>query len=111
MLQAGNAADPVAFLRKLAQKTSLKPHKETMKNIAHFLEERGRKEGMLQGMKAGIEKGLRKGRQEGRNEGRNEGQLAATKRIARAMLEEGLEPDQVAKLTGLSLRQLAKLQH
>ena len=75
MLQAGNAADPVAFLRKLAQKTSLK------------------------------------GRQEGRNEGRNEGQLAATKRIARAMLEEGLEPDQVAKLTGLSLRQLAKLQY
>ena len=45
-------------------------------------------------MKAGIEKGLRKGRQEGRNEGRNEGQLAATKRIARAMLEEGLEPAQ-----------------
>lgn len=80
-------------------------------NIAHFLEERGRKEGMLQGMKAGIEKGLRKGRQEGRNEGRNEGQLAATKRIARAMLEEGLEPDLVAKLTGLSLRQLAKLQY
>ena len=80
-------------------------------NIAHFPEERGRKEGMLQGMKAGIEKGLRKGRQEGRNEGRNEGQLAATKRIDRAMLEEGLERDQVAKLTGLSLRQLAKLQH
>jgi len=45
MLQAGNAADPVAFLRKLAQKTSLKPHKETLMNIAHFLEERGRKEG------------------------------------------------------------------
>ena len=66
---------------------------------------------MLQGMKAGIEKGLRKGRQEGRNEGRNEGQLAATKRIDRAMLEEGLEPDQVAKLTGLSLRQRAKLQY
>ena len=84
-------------------------------NIAHFLEERGRKEGILQGMKAGIEKGLRKGRQEGWNEGRQEGrhqgQQEATQRIAQAMLDDGLEPSQVAKLTGLSLRQLAKLQH
>lgn len=107
MLQAGNAAEPVAFLRKLAQKTPLKPHKETLMNIAHFLEERGRKEGVLQGMKAGLEKGLRKGRQEGRNEG----QLAATTRIARSMLEEGLDPSQVAKLTGLSPQQLDNLQH
>lgn len=107
MLQVGNAADPVAFLRKLAQKTPLKPHKKTLMNIAHFLEERGRKEGVLQGMKAGIEKGLRKGRQEGRHQGQQE----ATQRIAQAMLDEGLEPSQVAKLTGLSLRQLAKLQH
>lgn len=107
MLQAGNAAEPVAFLRKLAQKTPLKPHKETLMNIAHFLEERGRKEGVLQGMKAGLEKGLRKGRQEGRNEG----QLAATTRIARSMLEEGLDPSQVAKLTGLSAQQLDNLQH
>lgn len=115
MLQAGNAADPVAFLRKLAQKTPLKPHKETLMNIAHFLEERGRKEGILQGMKAGIEKGLQKGRREGRNEGRNEGRhqglQEATQRIALAMLDEGLEPSQVAKLTGLSQQQLAKLRH
>ncbi len=94
-----------------AQKTPLKPHKETLMNIAHFLEERGRKEGVLQGMKAGIEKGLRKGRQEGRNEGRHQGQQEATQRIAQAMLDDGLEPSQVAKLTGLSLRQLAKLRH
>jgi predicted transposase/invertase (TIGR01784 family) len=113
MLQAGNAADPVAFLRKLAQKTPLKPHKETLMNIAHFLEERGRKEGILQGMKAGIEKGLRKGRQgmKADNEGRHQGQQEATQRIAQAMLDDGLEPSQVAKLTGLSLRQLAKLRH
>ncbi|STV87565.1 putative YhgA-like transposase [Klebsiella michiganensis] len=58
-------------------------------------------------MKAGIEKGLRKGRQEGRHQGQQE----ATQRIAQAMLDDGLEPSQVAKLTGLSLRQLAKLQH
>lgn len=80
-------------------------------NIAQFLEERGRKEGVLQGMKAGMEKGLQKGRKEGRNEGRNEGQQEATERIARAMLEDGQEPSQVAKLTGLSLQQLDKLQH
>ena len=111
MIQAGNAADPVAFLRKLAQKVPLKPHKETLMNIAQFLEERGRKEGVLQGMKAGMEKGLQKGRKEGRNEGRNEGQQEAAERIARAMLEDGQEPSQVAKLTGLSLRQLDKLRY
>ena len=111
MIQAGNAADPVAFLRKLAQKVPLKPHKETLMNIAQFLEERGRKQGVLQGMKAGIEKGRRKGWQEGRQEGRGEGQQEAAERIARAMLEDGQEPSQVAKLTGLSLRQLDKLQH
>ncbi|WP_434662281.1 Rpn family recombination-promoting nuclease/putative transposase [Klebsiella sp. MISC125] len=111
MIQAGNAADPVAFLRKLAQKVPLKQHKETLMNIAQFLEERGRKQGVLQGMKAGIEKGRRKGWQEGRQEGRGEGQQEAAERIARAMLEDGQEPSQVAKLTGLSLRQLDKLQH
>ncbi|MBZ7489537.1 ISNCY family transposase, partial [Klebsiella michiganensis] len=44
-------------------------------------------------------------------EGRHQGQQEATQRIAQAMLDDGLEPSQVAKLTGLSLRQLAKLQH
>ncbi len=107
MLQAGNAADPVAFLRKLALKVPLKPHKETLMNIAQFLEERGRKQGVLQGMKVGIEKGRRKGWQEGRGEGLQE----AAERIARAMLEDGQEPSQVAKLTGLSLRQLDKLRY
>lgn len=111
MLQAGNAADPVAFLRKLALKVPLKPHKETLMNIAQFLEERGRKQGVLQGMKAGIEKGRRKGWQEGRQEGRGEGLQEAAERIARAMLEDGQEPSQVAKLTGLSLRQLDKLRY
>ena len=42
-----------------------KPHKETLMHIAHFLEERGRKEGILQGMKVGIEKGLQKGSRKG----------------------------------------------
>lgn len=85
MLQAGNAADPVAFLRKLAQKTPLKPHKETLMNIAHFLEERGRKEGILQGMKAGIEKGLQKGRREGRNEGRMKADIKVCRRRRNAL--------------------------
>lgn len=31
--------------------------------------------------------------------------------LHQAMLDDGLEPSQVAKLTGLSLRQLAKLRH
>ncbi|WP_228742357.1 Rpn family recombination-promoting nuclease/putative transposase, partial [Klebsiella quasipneumoniae] len=41
LLQAGNAADPVAFLRNLAQNVPRRLHKETLMNIAQFLEQRG----------------------------------------------------------------------
>ncbi len=45
LLQAGNAADPVAFLRNLAQNVPRRPHKETLMNIAQFLEQRGHQQG------------------------------------------------------------------
>ncbi len=46
LLQAGNAADPVAFLRHLAQSVPRRSHKETLMNIAQFLEQRGHQQGV-----------------------------------------------------------------
>lgn len=95
LLQAGNAADPVASLRNLAQNVPRRPHKETLMNIAQFLEQRGHQQGLEQGLQQGLEQGE---------------QLAA-QRIAQAMLENGLDLALVAKLTGLAPERLALLAH
>ncbi len=91
LLQAGNAADPVAFLRNLAQNVPRRPHKETLMNIAQFLEQRGHQQGLQQGLE--------------------QGEQLAAQRIAQAMLENGLDLALVAKLTGLAPERLALLAH
>lgn len=107
ILQAGSTADPVAFLRQLAQSVPLQPHKEALMNIAQFLEDRGRQEGMQQGRQQGLEAGL----EAGIEKGRQEGEQKAAERIALAMIDCGLELPLVAELTGLSLQCLAQLKH
>jgi hypothetical protein len=52
-----------------------------------------------------IEKGLHQGREEGREEGRGETQQM----IARKMLQEGMSPETVSRLTGLTIDQLPQL--
>ncbi|UKK43041.1 Rpn family recombination-promoting nuclease/putative transposase [Klebsiella quasipneumoniae] len=91
LLQAGNAADPVAFLRNLAQNVPRRLHKETLMNIAQFLEQRGHQQGLQQGLE--------------------QGEQLAAQRIAQAMLENGLDLALVAKLTGLAPERLALLAH
>ena len=95
LLQAGNAADPVAFLRHLAQSVPRRSHKETLMNIAQFLEQRGHQQGLKQGLQQGLE----------------QGEQQTAERIARAMLANGLDLSLVAKLTGLAPECLARLQH
>ena len=95
LLQAGNAADPVAFLRHLAQSVPRRSHKETLMNIAQFLEQRGHQQGLKQGLQQGLE----------------QGEQQTAERIARAMLANGLDLSLVAKLTGLVPECLARLQH
>ena len=99
LLQAGNAADPVAFLRHLAQSVPRRSHKETLMNIAQFLEQRGHQQGLKQGLQQGLQQGLEQGEQQ------------TAERIARAMLASGLDLSLVAKLTGLAPECLARLQH
>lgn len=51
----------------------------------------------------GLEEGRAQGREEGRKEGRKEGEAETAKSIAKEMKSGGLEIEQIAKFTGLSL--------
>ncbi len=55
----------------------------------------------------GIEKGIQLGRQEGRSEGERE----ATLKIARTMLQNGIDRTTVMKMTGLTEDDLAQIRH
>ncbi|BDH47503.1 hypothetical protein TUM12370_35470 [Salmonella enterica subsp. enterica serovar Choleraesuis] len=97
IVQAGETADAGALLRKLAQRVP--QHKDTLMTIAQQLEQKG------------IEKGMAQGIMLGRQEGRSEGERAATLKIARAMLQNGLDSDIIMQMTGLCAEELAQLRH
>lgn len=75
--------------------------------IAQQLEQKGIEKGIEQGIEQGIEKGIELGRQEGRSAGERE----ATLKIARTMLQNGLDRTTVMKMTGLSEDELAQIRH
>lgn len=93
LLQAGESADSEAFVRELAQRVP--QHGDALMTIAQQLEQKG------------IEKGIQLGRQEGRTEGERE----ATLKIARAMLQNGIDRNTVMKMTGLSENELSQIRH
>lgn len=57
------------------------------------------------------QKGIEKGIQLGRQEGRSEGEREATLKIARTMLQNGIDRSTVMKMTGLSEEDLAQIRH
>ena len=61
--------------------------------------ERGMEKGMEKGMERGMEKGLRRGREQGREE------------IARGLLATGADPEFVARITKLPLKEIEKLKN
>lgn len=87
LLQVGNTASPAAFLEGLADRTVDHEHRETLMNIAQHL----REEGLSQGRREGIEQ--------------------EAMRIARKLLENGLDPEKVVKLTGLSPELVEQARH
>lgn len=97
MLQSGDTARPEAFLQELARR--LPQHEEILMTIAQRLEHKAR------------EKGRMEGRVEGLVEGRTEGEREATLKIARAMLENGIDRNTVMKMTGLTEDDLAQIRH
>ncbi|PZD57499.1 ISNCY family transposase, partial [Pantoea ananatis] len=88
IVQAGETADAEALVRELAHRVP--QHGDALMTIAQQLEQKG------------MEKGMEKGIQLGREEGRSEGEREATLKIARTMLQSGLDRETVMKMTGLS---------
>ena len=90
---------------------SLKNYRD-IKNSVDTAEEKGRKEGREEGRKEGREEGREEGRKEGREEGKEEGKEEEKIAIAKRMLA-ALQVDiaTVAKVTGLTLGELEKIQN
>jgi predicted transposase/invertase (TIGR01784 family) len=97
IVQAGETADAEALVRELAHRVP--QHGDVLMTIAQQLEQKG------------MEKGMEKGIQLGREEGRSEGEREATLKIARTMLQSGLDRETVMKMTGLSEDELALIRH
>lgn len=97
IVQAGETADAEALVRELAHRVP--QHGDALMTIAQQLEQKG------------MEKGMERGIQLGREEGRSEGEREATLKIARTMLQSGLDRETVMKMTGLSEDELALIRH
>lgn len=83
LLQAGETSDAEAFVRTLAQRVP--QHGDTLMTIAQQLEQKG------------LEKGIEKGRKE------------EALKIARSMLQNGIERSAVIKITGVTEDELAQI--
>ncbi|WEF28700.1 Rpn family recombination-promoting nuclease/putative transposase [Klebsiella aerogenes] len=86
---SGYLANPGRFFRQLAQ--GMPEHKEQLMTLAEWFEERGRTKGRKQGLE--------------------EGKRQATRKIARAMLLNGVAGELVCKTTGLTAQELSELAH
>lgn len=86
MLHTGTAENPEKLLHELSQRTS--HHEGTLMTIAEYLEQKG--------WARGIEEGQQKGRGE------------EARRIALAMLKNGLDPTLITEITGVAETELAE---
>ena len=71
--------------------------------------EEGLKKGTEQGMKQGLEQGIKQGMEQGMKQGKLEGEKTANLRNAKRMKQKGLDVDDIAEITGLSLEDIEKL--
>ncbi|TPW38729.1 Rpn family recombination-promoting nuclease/putative transposase, partial [Serratia sp. SRS-8-S-2018] len=97
MLQAGESANAQAFVRELALRVP--QHEDELMTIAQQLEQKG------------IEKGIQLGEQRGMEKGRQEGRQEAALKIARSLLDSGLDLATVMNATGLTADELAQIRH
>jgi len=97
MLQTGDTVRPEAFLQELARRSP--QHEEILMTIAQRLEQKAREEGRQEGIQLGEQRGIEKGERE------------ATLKIARTMLQNGIDRNTVMKMTGLTEDDLAQIRH
>ena len=96
MVNAGEAPAP-EFMRALAER--LPQHEDELMTIAQQLEQIGIEKGLQQGLQLGEQRGIEKGERE------------ATLKIARTMLQNGIDRNIVMKMTGLTEDDLAQIRH
>ena len=101
LLQAGESADSEAFVRELAQRVP--QHGDALMTIAQQLEQKGIEKGRMEGRQEGIQLGEQRGIEKGERE--------ATLKIARTMLQNGLDQNTVMQMTGLTEDELAQIHH
>ena len=64
---------------------------------------------MINGRAEGFAEGLAEGEAKGRSEGKAEGLAEGKVLIAKAMIEEGIDTNTIAKVTGLSCEEVKSL--
>ncbi len=113
LVQAGEAVDSEVFVRELALRVP--QHGDALMTIAQQLEQKGIEKGIKQGIEQGIEKGIEIGEQRGIEKGEQrgieKGEREATFKIARTMLENGIDILSVMKMTGLTDDEIQQLRH
>jgi predicted transposase YdaD len=105
MLQTGDTARPEAFLQELARRSP--QHEEILMTIAQRLEQKAREEGRMEGIQLGEQRGIQLGEQRGIEKGERE----ATLKIARTMLQSGIDRNTVMAMTGLTEEDLQRITH
>ncbi|MDR8341310.1 ISNCY family transposase, partial [Acinetobacter baumannii] len=63
------------------------------------------------GIEKGLQQGLQQGLQLGEQRGIEKGEREATLKIARTMLQNGIDRNTVMKMTGLTEEDLAQIRH
>ncbi|WGM08134.1 Rpn family recombination-promoting nuclease/putative transposase (plasmid) [Arsenophonus nasoniae] len=99
LIQEGNAKKPMEFITEIAKQSE--KHEGALMTIAQQIEEIG--------IQKGIQIGEQKGVQKGKLEGIQEGEKQASMKIARQLLEKGVERDIVKLSTGLTDTEMSNL--
>ncbi|QBY45714.1 hypothetical protein ArsFIN_43250 (plasmid) [Arsenophonus nasoniae] len=111
LIQEGNAQKPMEFITEIAKQSE--KHEGALMTIAQQIEEIGIKKGIQQGMQQGMQQGKAEGRQEGKiegiQEGMQKGEKQASMKIARQLLDKGVERDIVKLSTGLTDTEMSTL--
>ncbi|HGJ5885276.1 Rpn family recombination-promoting nuclease/putative transposase [Arsenophonus nasoniae] len=99
LIQEGNAEQPAKLIKEIAKQSE--KHEGALMNIAQGLRQ--------EGIQEGIQKGKLEGMQEGIQKGMLEGEKQASLKIARQMLESGMDRQSVMKFTSLTDSELKNL--
>ncbi|WGM03574.1 Rpn family recombination-promoting nuclease/putative transposase [Arsenophonus nasoniae] len=99
LIQEGNAQKPMEFITEIAKQSE--KHEGALMTIAQQIEEIG--------IQKGIQQGIQKGIQIGEQNGMQKGEKQASMKIARQMLESGMDRQSVIKFTGLSDAEMSNL--